>query len=219
MRREWVGAIIGSMTTPGAAPWFASILLVLIPSLLAAQDEVVAGDKSVEWLIASAALAAPATMREGAEVRAWTADDRLVTVREGTNGLICLADRPGDGGFAAACYHESLEPFMERGRELRRQGVTGMERNEVRWSEIEAGALMMPVAGMVYNLGFETEDFDPATIDPATGRRLHALYMKGATPESTGATSQPGEGPWLMFPGTPSAHLMISLPSKAAEGQ
>lgn len=180
-----------------------------------AADEPVLNGKTTEWLVASAALAAPAPLRDSAEVRAWTADGRLVTLRDGSNGIICLADRPGDGRFHAACYHESLEPFMERGRELRRQGIEGRERQQARWQEIEAGNLPMPDAAMVYNLGFDTEDFDPKGIDPAGGDRLHVLYMKGATPESTGLPTTPGPEPWLMFPGTPSAHVMIAVPPEA----
>lgn len=195
----------------------ALVALLTAPAALSAQlgvDEVALNGKTVDWLVTSAVLAAPASLREGAEVRGWTSDDRLVTLRPGTNGLICLADRPGDERFAAACYHEGLEPFMERGRELSRAGVQGTARNEARWAEIRAGTLPMPIAGMVYNLGLPTEDFDPALTDPATGRRLHAMYMAGATPQSTGLPAAPGDGPWLMFPGTPSAHVMISLPAK-----
>lgn len=193
--------------------------LALVPAAAAGQSaDLVLDGKTMEWLVGSAVLAAPADLREGAEVRGWTADDRLVTLREGTNALICLADRPGDGEFAAACYAAGLEPFMARGRELLREGVRGMERNRVRWQEIQTGELPMPDRGMVYNLGYDTEDFDPASFDPATGNRLHALYIPGATVESTGVTSQPGDGPWLMFPGTPSAHVMISLPRKNDDG-
>lgn len=195
--------------------------LAALPALRGADalgaQEVVLNGKSRAWLVESAALAAPAGLRADAEVRGWTADDHLVTLRKGTNGLICLADRPGENGFAAACYHESLEPFMERGRALSRAGVTGTERNTIRWQEIEAGTIPMPVAAMVYNLRFASEDFDPATVDPATGSRLHALYMSGATAESTGLPVQPGEGPWLMLPGTPSAHVMMALPVRQAE--
>ncbi len=180
-------------------------------------DDVVLNGRTMEWLVESAALAAPAQLREAAEVRAWTADGHLVTLRPGFNRIICLADEPGDGRFRAACYHDSLEPFMERGRELRRQGIEGEARNQARWDEIEAGTLPMPAAAMVYNLAFPGEDFDPATTDPATGGRLHAIYMKGATAESTGLPTIPDGGPWLMLPGTPSAHVMIGLPSKAPQ--
>jgi hypothetical protein len=175
----------------------------------------VLGDRSVDWMISTAVLAAPAEYREGAEVRAWTDEGRLTTLREGSNDMICLADRPGDGRFRAACYHASLEPFMESGRALRRQGLEGMERQEARWAEIRAGRIEMPPAAMVYNLGLDTEDFDPDTLDPATGGRLHAIYMRGATAESTGLPTTPGDGPWLMFPGSPSAHVMISIPAKS----
>jgi hypothetical protein len=178
-------------------------------------EDVVLNGRTTEWLVASAALAAPAQLRADAEVRGWTGDGHLVTLREGSNHLICLADQPGDDGFRAACYHDSLEPFMERGRELRRQGIEGEARNQARWEEIEAGTLAMPDIAMVYNLAFPTEDFDPATTDPATGGRLHAIYIKHATTESTGLPTLPDGGPWLMLPGTPSAHVMIGLPSKA----
>ena len=201
--------VLRSIAVPAAA-------LLLTAAALPAQVGVPtpAGEKSTDWIIAATVLAAPAPMRAGAEVRAWTADGGLVVLRKGTNGIICLSDRPGDARFAVACYHEGLEPFMERGRALAREGIEGKARNDARWAEIEAGTLPMPVAGMVYNLGFPDDDFDPTTIDPATGGRLHALYMPGATPESTGVPATPGDGPWLMFPGTPSAHIMISLPAK-----
>lgn len=169
---------------------------------------------NTEWLIASAVLAAPASLRDGAEVRGWTTDGDLVILRPGTNGIICLADRPDTDGFAAACYHAGLEPFMARGRELTRQGVEGARRNEIRWKEIEAGTLPMPDVAMVYNLRFSSTDFDPAATDPATGSRLHALYIPGATTDSTGVSALPSDEPWLMLPGTPSAHVMISLPRK-----
>lgn len=175
------------------------------------------GGRTMDWMIESAALAAPEGLREEAEVRAWTDDGDLAVLREGTNDIICLADRPEEPGFHAACYHASLEPFMERGRELNREGVPAAARNQVRWDEIEAGTLPMPVAGAVYNLGFADADFDPAEIDPATGSRLHAIYVSGATAESTGLPATPVDGPWLMLAGTPSAHVMISLPTRSAE--
>jgi hypothetical protein len=170
--------------------------------------------RSSQWLIESALLAVPEPLRAGAEVRGWGEGGTLTVLRRGTNNIICLADRPDQEGFAAACYHDSLEPFMERGRELARQGVAGAARDSIRWREIEAGTLAMPAAAMVYNLRFATDDFDPASFDPATAARLHSFYIRGATPESTGLSIRPSAEPWLMQAGTPSAHIMISLPTK-----
>jgi hypothetical protein len=44
----------------------------------------------------------------------------FVTLREGDNEFIVLADNPKQDGFSAACYHKDLEPFM-RGRALREE--------------------------------------------------------------------------------------------------
>ncbi len=174
-------------------------------------------EQSDELQIARAVLAAPAEFRERAEVREWNDEGALVTIREGS-GVICIADRPGDGTFQASCYHESLEPFMAKGRELSASGVEGMARQEARWAEVEAGRLKMPeTAAMVFNLSFATETFDPATTDPATGGRLHAMYLPYMTPEATGLPLAPSGGsPWLMWPGKPSSHVMVPLPAKVS---
>lgn len=167
-------------------------------------------------LVAQAVLAAPEAFRAEAEVRAFRSDGSLETIREGKNGLICLADRPGDASFQVTCYHRALEPFIARGRELAAQEITGMERQEQRWREVEAGTLAMPDGpAMVYNLSGASDAYDPATGKVTGGSRLHAVYIPYATPESTGLTAQPGGGvPWLMWPGKPSAHIMIALPGE-----
>lgn len=208
MRRA-LGAVSLALTT-GA---------LLLPRAAAAQ----AGTEvSHERLIAGAVLALPEGLREGAEVRIRT-EEGLQTVREGTNGMICLADEPGDDNFQVACYHETLEPFMARGRELRAQGVTGMARQEARWKEAEEGTLTMPEhPAMVYNLGVRDADattLDPDTIVPEEQGRLHAVYVPWATLESTGLPSRAGPGePWLMWPGQPSAHIMVVIPPRSGEG-
>lgn len=207
------------MTLPRPVLLLAPVVLAGLSLAPAARAQQPAGSHTSDWLVATAVLAAPESLREGAEVRAWTEDGGLVTLREGTNGLICLADRPGDDSFHAACYHESLEPFMARGRELSAAGVEGNERQETRWREVEEGKLPVPKqAAMVYNLNFPEEDISP-DIDPATGGRLQAVYMPFATEESTGLPITPSRNePWLMFPGKPSAHIMISIPRAGGGG-
>ena len=204
----------GPVARPGGALAVALVGILVWGTPQLAAQEVLAGDRDESWLVATAVLAAPEPYRAEAEVRAWTTDGGLAVLREGSNGLVCLADRPGDDAFSAACYHESLEPFMARGRDLRAQGVEGMERHERRWEEARAGTLPMPSgAAMVYNIGFPDEDVDPATADPTAVPRLHAIYIPGATAESTGLpTSGDGGGPWLMWPGEPSAHVMVLVP-------
>ena len=71
-----------------------------------------------EVQIASAILAAPADLREGAAVLGYNPQGELVKLREGKNELICLASDPAKTSFSVACYHRDLEPYMARGREL-----------------------------------------------------------------------------------------------------
>lgn len=170
-----------------------------------------------EAQIAAAALAAPADRREGVTVMGYDAAGKLVTLKRGTNDLICLADDPGREGFETACYHESLEPFMARGRELTAAGVTGQARVQARYDEIEAGKLKMPERpAMLYVLSGAS--YDAATGTVANEYRRSTIYIPYATAESTGLSTMASEtDPWIMFPGTPGAHIMIT-PARRSGG-
>ena len=138
-------------------------------------------------------------------------DGTLVVLREGTGAFICSADNPDDERFQVLCYHKSLEPYMARGRELRAEGITGKPGIEKRWEEIDAGELEMPRHPATLHQLFGS---DPAavTLENADSLgRLTVIYMAYATVEETGLLGQPSRGkPWLMYPGKPTAHVMIS---------
>ena len=102
--------------------------------------------------IASSILAAPKERRADATVLGYNDKGAVVTLRKGTNEMVCLADDPSDKTFSVACYHKDLEPFMARGRELAKD-VKGKERHEARWKEVDEGKLKMPKeARMLYVL-------------------------------------------------------------------
>ena len=154
----------------------------------------------------------PDSLRPGAGVLGFRAG-QLVTLREGTNGMICLADTPGDERFHVACYHADLEPFMARGRTLREQGITDREQvDSIRRSEIASGRLPFPKqAAALYSLTAQASSVDPATGLPASPRGLYVVYLPFATEASTGISTTPSrERPWLMSPGEPWAHVMIA---------
>ena len=138
-------------------------------------------------------------------------DGTLVVLREGTGVFICIADNPDDERFQVLCYHKSLEPYMARGRELRAEGITGKPGIEKRWEEIDAGELEMPRHPATLHQLFGS---DPAavTLENADSLgRLTVIYMAYATVEETGLLGQPSRGkPWMMYPGKPTAHVMIS---------
>lgn len=161
--------------------------------------------------IAAAVLALPEGMRATATVLGYRTAGTLTELRKGNNGMTCLADDPASPAFHVACYHESLEPFMARGRALRAEGVKGGMVDSTRFKEIKDGTLKMPgTPAALYSLSGPAGSWDPATNAVKDARPLYVVYIAGATSASTGLPTQPAAGlPWIMFPGTPKAHIMF----------
>lgn len=195
-----------------AAPALVALGLVALVGCLAAPA--LAQTPTATAQIAGALQAAPAGERDGATVLGFRADGTTTVLRQGSNNLVCLADDGSSEGWSVACYHESLEPFMARGRELRVQGVTDAgELAQRRWAEADAGTLPMPEApATLYVL--TGDGFDATSGTVANPFLRWVIYTPWATPESTGLSPQPAAGgaPWLMFPGTAGAHIMITPP-------
>jgi hypothetical protein len=163
-----------------------------------------------EQQIAAAVLPLPADLRAGATVMGYAPDGWFVTLREGAGAMTCLASNPKMDRFHVACYHKSLEPFMARGRELRAQGVTGEQVDTVRFREARSGKLKLPKEpALLYSL--TGGSFDAATGAAPGARPLFVVYIPFATVESTGLSAVAARGsPWIMFPGTPKAHIMFT---------
>jgi hypothetical protein len=66
-------------------------------------------------------------------------------------------------------------------------------------------------AAALYSLtGAANSAYDTTTKTVPGARALAVIYISGATTASTGLSSRPIEGaPWIMFPGTPKAHIML----------
>jgi hypothetical protein len=161
--------------------------------------------------VAAAVLPLPAELRESATVLGYDANGRLVTLREGSGAMRCLADDPALPQFHVACYHKALEPFMARGRALRAEGVKGDQVDTVRFREIAANKLAMPrTGGALYTLTSTTGGFDAASGKIAGARPLFVYYMPFATAATAGISEKASRSePWLMYPGTPKAHVML----------
>ena len=190
--------------------------LLLAPALVHAQAATSAATTSplpAEQQIVAAVLPLPAEFRTDARVLGYQpGSSQLVTLRSGKGPFTCLATDPAGEQFHVACYHESLEPFMARGRALRASGVKGDQVDTTRFAEIRAGKLAMPKQpAALYQLFGPRDAFDPATGTATKTRALYLVYLSGATAASTGLSAKPAQGtPWLMFPGTPKAHIMFS---------
>lgn len=161
-------------------------------------------------LVHAAVTPLPAELQAGATVLGLDSAGTRPVLRQGSGEMICLAPNPADSTFHAACYHKSLEPFMARGRALRASGTTGAEVDSVRFREIKAGTLAMPSSPAVLYQYFGGH-YDPATRKVNGAASLYVVYIAGATGASTGLPEKPSEtDPWIMFPGTPKAHIMFT---------
>jgi hypothetical protein len=189
--------------------------LALVVWLQAAAPAATAQPPGPGLQIAGALAAAPEDRREGATVLGYSPAGELVTLREGSNELVCLADDPGDDRFHVACYHRSLEPYMQRGRELRAEGVESADSIQIRHEEADAGKLEMPDApAALYNLGGPLSVFDTASGEVSGANWVWVVYTPWATEETTGLPTTPlaPGAPWIMRPGTASSHIMIVQP-------
>ena len=156
--------------------------------------------------------AAPPSLRDSATVQGYDAQGAFVTLRRGTNRLVCMAPDPKAEHLEVSCHDRDLEPFFARGRALAAQGVTGERRVRQRWAEITAHRLSMPTGKM--NTIMTGTGFDSTTGQIHDAYTRWVIYVPNATVASTGlgeAPTAPG-APWLMFAGTPGAHIMITPP-------
>ena len=166
-----------------------------------------------EWQVKTALMAVPADYRDGARVLGYDQNGTLVTLREGTNAYIALADDPEREPFSTAAYHRDLEPFMARGRQLRAEGKAADEIFAIREQEVKEGTLSMPDKATLCVFS--------GTVNAGTGEIenpyvRYVFYVPFATGASTGlpTTPTPPGHAWLMDPGTHRAHIMITPPKE-----
>lgn len=186
-----------------------SIFLFIQSNQVKAQQSPVSAEKQ----IAAAVSPAPKGMRAEAAVKGYNQSGELVTLRKGSNKLVCLADDPNQNKFHVSCYYKALEPFMERGRQLRAKGMGRLKVDSLRREEIEAGKLDMPEKPMaLYSLTGPKDGYDYETKTVKKASPLYVVYIPYATKASTGLSQKPATkgAPWIMEPGKPWTHIMIS---------
>jgi hypothetical protein len=203
-------------TLPGfAAALTIAVLALALPAIGFGQSATSSSPPvvlSVAKQIAAAVLPLPAEFRDSARVLGYRNATTLETLREGSGPFTCLANDPKLNRFHVACYHRSLEPFMARGRALRAAGITAGEKvDSARFAEIRSGKLKIPdQPAALYSLTGPATSFDTATGAVSGARPLFVIYIPNATGKTTGLSEKPLENaPWIMFPGTPKAHIMF----------
>ena len=148
---------------------------------------------------ASAQSAAPASISADATVVQVAADGSMQELRKGTNGWTCMPDNPQTPGKDPMC----------------------MDANALKWAQAWMGHKPPPAdnVGLMYMLqgGSDASNVDPWGDKPANGKwvetgphvmvvgaeSLNKLYPTAADPDTA--------KPYVMFGGTPYAHMMIPI--------
>ena len=151
-------------------------------------------------LIRSAMSAAPLAVAKDATVVAMDANGSMRVLRKGTNGWTCMPDSPTTPGPDPMC----------------------MDANAMKWAEAWMGHKPPPAdtVGLMYMLagGTDASNTDPYAAKPTGAgdwvRTGPHLMVVGSTSLLAGYPSGPGPDtsrPYVMWSGTPYAHLMIPV--------
>ena len=153
--------------------------------------------------VATALLALPATVREGASVVKWKPDFTYDTVQKGTNGLVCY-DRSGfplQQPFSLECTSLDNLPRVAQNMKAEATGDKAKSEAMLKAAE-EGGTRVKPEFGSVwYHLAGPDKDH-------ARGHMTIAVPM--ATAQSLGLPDKRVQNSiWIMNAGTTTAHLMV----------
>lgn len=168
---------------------------------------------STKSQIKTALYACPEMYQDGAKILGYNQKGELMTLREGNNGMICLANDPKRDGVSVSCYSDKLEAYMARGRELVANGKDEVEKRDLRKKEIDAGTLMMPKEpAAAYMVTAKKEDYNMASGELKHSKMRYVLYKPYMTGAETGLPTKPSAPgmPWLMDANTHRSHIMIT---------
>ena len=156
--------------------------------------------------VALAVLPLPDTLRAKATVVQYE-DGVRALLRRGTNGLTCVADQPNDLRLSLVCYPTSIDPYMDRRRELRAEGLRGAEFRAILGAEVRTGQLYLPTGVMIRNV---SGPINPDSGVPDSVRVWSEMFVPFADAGELGIPEfDAGLDPWMMSAGTVGAHVMV----------
>jgi len=162
--------------------------------------------------IAAAVLPLPPALRAGAGVVLLDGAGRPEEWRASGNGVICLADQPGDSLFDVRCYQASFIPLLYRARQLAAAGMPDSLFDATMDREIRSGKLRLPdgpTAG--YRMLGPISAFDWVTNAPGDAiDAWQSIHFPYRTAGQLGLpTTEDGIHPYVMSSGTWWSHVMI----------
>jgi hypothetical protein len=151
---------------------------------------------SAAEMIRSATSAAPRTIGEHAAVMAPDATGKMVEIRAGTNGWTCMPDEPQTPGLDPMCLDK-----------MGMQWVQGLMSHAAKPANAGPGLIYMLQGGSDISA---TDPFATKT-DHFVESPPHFMIMWPYDAKTSGFSTTPKKtGSWIMWAGTPYAHLMVN---------
>ena len=171
------------------------IPLALVASLVLLSAPAQAQDDAIE----SAMSAAPASISAEARILAWDFNE----LRPGENGWTCLPDRPDTPGNDPWCVTEAWMNFLN----------AYVSNTEPSYTEIGFAYMLMGDTPVSNRDPYETEPTDPEDWVTELGPHLMMVIPDSSMLDNI-STDHLNGGPWIMWPDTPYAHIMIPLENR-----
>lgn len=171
-----------------------TILLLAAGALLA-----LPASAADEDIIKSATSAGPASISDDAKVIDW----EFNLIREGSNDWTCLPDRPDTPGVDPWCVTEAWLNFLQ----------AYVNKTEPSYEDIGFAYMLMGDTPVSNTDPYATEATGPE--DWVTDLHAHLMMV---IPDldllNSISTDHRNGGPWIMWPDTPYAHIMIPVDTR-----
>ena len=164
-----------------------------------AVEEEVPSQSVEEAPISSAMSAAPASISGEARVLDWSMNE----LRAGTNQWTCLPDRPDTPGNDPWCVTDAWLNFLS----------AYVNHEEPSYTEIGFAYMLQGDTPVSNSDPYATEPTGPEDWVTNLGPHLMILFPDKTLLENI-STDHLNGGPWVMWPETPYAHVMIPLESR-----
>ena len=170
--------------------------LILAAVLVMCAASVSAASESAQTLIQRALSAAPPWLQSGAAVVTIDSHGKQTLLRPGNNGFTCLPGTPGVIGDDPMCMDAQAQLW-----------VKSLVAHKARPANTTPGIIYMQAGGTDASV---TDPFATTTAGQLFRDPPHWMIMWPFDPKTTGLPAHwQISGTWIMFPGTPYAHLMI----------
>ena len=176
---------------------FAALLLLQSVSLQAQAKPAATGPEGEAEFVKAAEAAAPARIAGQASVARLEPSGKVTMIRNGSNGFTCTI--MPDGSNAPYCGDKQGFPWM----------VAAMS-HQPKPPTTSPGIGYMAKGGVHYETPSGEIVLAPSAQTKEVKEPPHWMLLWPADPKATGIPTRPNAGgTYIMFPGTPYAHLMI----------